>query len=90
MFVAFTTAVGISSQTKTSHKASTCSRRPIIASAGGGSSWQAAESYEAMGKGVQAKGMQQIEFIIRQDGRVEELVTGIKGTDCVKVRAPVF
>lgn len=37
------------------------------------------------GQGVQAKGLQTIEFIIRQDGSVEEKVTGIAGKDCTKV-----
>lgn len=29
--------------------------------------------------------MQRVEYIIRPDGRVEELVSGVKGSDCVKV-----
>lgn len=39
-----------------------------------------------MGKGVSQKGIQRIEFVIRQDGTVEETVTGVKGAHCESVR----
>jgi hypothetical protein len=34
-------------------------------------------------------GMVRVEYIIRPDGRVEELVTGVRGTDCVKLTEEV-
>ena len=69
----------------------TCSRRSYVAAmAGQGGpdadpSWEQTPNYQTMGSGVPSSGLQRIEFIIRQDGTVEETVTGVRGKHCEKV-----
>lgn len=43
-------------------------------------------NWETLGKGFQSKGLQRIEFIVRPGGKVEEVVTGVKGKACENVR----
>lgn len=65
-----------------------CRRRPCtVASAGSDSGTPSVNSpnYELLGSGFQGKGLQTIEFRIRQNGTVEEKVTGVRGPDCQKV-----
>lgn len=57
----------------------TCSPRAMA------QGWESPTEWKTAGSGVGSKGMQRIEFIIRQDGTVEERVTGVRGKDCVEV-----
>lgn len=68
-----------------SPRGSTCAarRRPnTVASA---DQWGTPSEWQTAGSGIPQKGLQEIEFIIRQDGTVEEKVTGVRGKDCVKL-----
>lgn len=88
MVVGFLIATGPSALRNPLRKTQSVCTRPLIrasASDKNGESWKSATNYESIGKGVKAKGLQRLEFKIHQDGRVEELVTGIKGSDCVEL-----
>lgn len=61
---------------------STCTRAQAKG-AGGMDDWTGSEDWGEE-RNVQ-KGVQRLEFVIRQDGTVTELVTGVRGTDCVKL-----
>lgn len=43
------------------------------------------QNWRTSGRSGQSKGIQEIEYIIRQDGTVEERVMGVRGKDCVEV-----
>ncbi|PXF47885.1 hypothetical protein BWQ96_02271 [Gracilariopsis chorda] len=65
-----------------------CRRRPsIVASTGSdmGNPSVNSPNYNLLGSGFQAKGLQTIEFRIRQNGTVEEKVTGVRGSHCEKL-----
>ncbi|KAI0562193.1 hypothetical protein FGB62_64g146 [Gracilaria domingensis] len=69
-------------------KRNACQRRPaIVANANeqSGASWQNTPNYQTLGTGMQAKGIQTIEFSIRPNGIIEEKVTGVRGKNCQKL-----
>lgn len=86
--LAFTNAVTL--PVRYASRSATCSRRPLRMQVQSGSQYDTPSEWQTAGNGNSAGAFQTIEFIIRQDGRVEEKVTGTKGTECVKVREKCF
>lgn len=69
---------------------STCSRRQLRTPIASTNQYGTPAEWKTAGNGISPQGMRTVEFIIRQDGRVEEKVTGMKGADCLKVLLSIF
>ena len=69
-------------------RTTTCKRQPkwrASSSWNSSESWDNTASYQQMGNGNPSKGLQTLKFVIRQDGTVEETVTGVRGASCEQV-----
>lgn len=83
MFLAFASSVLLPHTAP--RRRATCTVRPRQAPRAAEESWDKAGEWEKNAK-IPAKGIQEVEFIIKQDGSVEERVTGIRGKNCINVR----
>lgn len=85
MFPAFASSVPL--LRGSSPRRATCAARRRRSPRASAEEWEAPPAeWESAGSNVPSRGLQEIEFIIRPDGMVEEKVTGVRGKDCVKVR----
>lgn len=60
-------------------------QRAVVTAQAGDSSYDGASGGSAYDGASGEAQREKVEYIIRPDGRVEELVTGVRGSDCVKV-----
>lgn len=82
MSYAFTSSVAIRATRSVGR--CTCNVRKTVPPRAMAEAWNA-EEWRTSGRSAQPSGLQEIEYIIRQDGTVEEKVTGVRGKDCVEV-----
>ncbi|CDF38794.1 unnamed protein product [Chondrus crispus] len=82
MFSAFVSSFPLPRAAPT--RRATCGARPRCVPKAGAESWDKAAAWEKTPQ-MPSKGVQEIEFIIKQDGTVEERVTGLRGKNCIKL-----